>query len=65
MNRIYESALATIVAVSGEDCEAGLPGVSVVPRSKQPSAIAGGRLLILTLPHITYFLERSKYSTRG
>ena len=65
MDKAYESALATIVAVSGNDSDAGLPGVDFVPRSKQPSARVRGRILVSKLPHVCFFLERSKWVTRG
>lgn len=65
MDRIFENAVVTIVALSGKDCEAGLPGVSSVPRSAQPSAVVGDQHLVSTLPHVAYFIERSTWSTRG
>jgi len=40
MHAIYDWAILTIIAAHGEDEEAGLPGVSVVSRSEQPSAIS-------------------------
>lgn len=65
MGSIYEHAVATIVDLSGHDCEAGLPGVSSVPRSQHPSVLVGDRYLFSTLPHVSYFIDPSKWATRG
>jgi hypothetical protein len=65
MGRIYANAVATIVAVGGNDSEAGLPGVTIVQRTEQPSAMIKGRLLVSTLPHLTYFLDRFTWASSG
>ena len=41
MGHIYDNAEATIVAVYGENDEAGLPGVSRIPRTPQPRLSTG------------------------
>jgi hypothetical protein len=37
MDSIYENAEATIVALYGEDDQSGLPGISSIGRTPQPS----------------------------
>lgn len=65
MNSIYEGALATIVAAQGDVAECGLPSVGFVPRVPQPAALANGKHLVSTLPHISVVLRDTKWATRG
>ena len=49
MGFVYESALFTIIAAAGEDCDSGLPGVRVGSRlSVQKKAEAGNIILLNT-----------------
>jgi Heterokaryon incompatibility protein (HET) len=65
MDRIYESAYATIVACAGKDASCGLPGVGTTHRRRQPSAMVRDELLVSTLPHISSVLNSSVWATRG
>jgi hypothetical protein len=65
MNRVYEGALATIIAGTGADASSGLPGVANVSRKSQPSVHTGKRLLVSTLPSLKDALGDSKWRTRG
>jgi hypothetical protein len=64
IDNIFEAADATIVA-TGADANTGLPGVSVVPRMPQPSIDVNGIKLVSSLPHLSVYLEGSKWSRRG
>lgn len=65
MDWIYESSLATIVALSGEDDEAGLPGVSLSPRQHRSSFKTERGYLRWSCPSISAMLADSKWNTRG
>ncbi|ORY09991.1 heterokaryon incompatibility protein-domain-containing protein, partial [Clohesyomyces aquaticus] len=72
MDLIYENADLTIVAGSGQDDRHGLPGAGtkstkepLLPRSRQPVANIGNTTLLSTLPEISHYLEKSKWTTRG
>ena len=65
MDQIYSKAVASIVAVAGDNADAGLPGVSSIPRDRQPQAETNGGLLVSTLPHVSHFLAKSTWSKRG
>jgi hypothetical protein len=65
MDQVYSGAVATLVAVTGENADAGLPGVSSIPRDRQPQAKTNVGLLVSTLPHISYYLSRSTWAKRG
>jgi hypothetical protein len=65
MDHIYDNAEATIVALYGENDEAGLPGVSRVPRTPQPRLSMGSGYLISSLPSISAVLADSRWITRG
>jgi hypothetical protein len=53
MDHVYEAAYATIVAATGTDASSGLPGIGRVPRKPQPSAVAGNRQLVSSLPPLS------------
>ena len=68
MNSIYHGSYFTIVAGSGTDAIAGLPGVAPNARGSDPSqAVKEIRpgLAMTTLYSIDYHLRRSVYNTRG
>jgi hypothetical protein len=65
MDSIYERAIATIVAASGDGAECGLPGIGPVPRLPQPAALVNGKQLVSTLPHISIALKDTAWITRG
>jgi hypothetical protein len=67
MHLIYHGAIATIVAVDPDpnsSARSGLFGVSI-PRNPQRKALLYGHHLLLTQPHISHHLSRSKWATRG
>ena len=66
MNHIYEHSYLNIIAATGKNAEAGLPGVQKNSRcaTQQVVYLKPGMRLVLThelIPH----LKRSKYFTRG
>jgi Heterokaryon incompatibility protein (HET) len=65
MDQIYENAEATIVAIYGENDEAGLPGVSIIPRKPQPRFQITQGCLISSCPPIKTVLNASVWATRG
>jgi hypothetical protein len=65
MDQIYENAEATIVAIYGKNDEAGLPGVSVIPRKPQPRFQTTQGCLISSCPPIKTVLKASAWATRG
>lgn len=65
MDLIYENAEATIVAMSGENDEAGLPGISGQPRTLQPRFRTQRGCLISSCPPIASVFQTSKWATRG
>jgi hypothetical protein len=65
MDQIYENAEATIVAMSGENDRAGLPGVSEHTRIPQPQFRTVRGCLISSFPPIATLIQRSKWATRG
>ena len=64
MGLVYESALATIVAVAGSDSEYGLPGVSRARRTP-PYVKTRFGILRTTLCHMSHHISRSVWVTRG
>ena len=64
MDKIYEGALCTIIAVSAEDLDFPFPGISV-PRKTQPSAIIEGQRLVSSLSRLSSLNAHSKWATRG
>ena len=65
MDLIYENAEVTIVAMSGEDDGAGLPGVSQQPRTLQPHFRTARGCLISSCPPIAKLFQTSKWASRG
>jgi hypothetical protein len=65
MDHVYEASYATIVAATGTDASSGLPGIGRVPRKPQPSAVAGNRQLVSSLPPLSWALKGTKWITRG
>ncbi|MCJ1326847.1 hypothetical protein MMC10_003513 [Thelotrema lepadinum] len=66
MDRIYSSAYFTIVAASGKDSEAGLPGVSLVSReSNQLIEEVRNLRLARVLPGRAESIETSKWNSRA
>jgi hypothetical protein len=65
MDVIYESAIATIIAVTDKNSKNILPGVGGTPRKPQPQAVVGDKLFVSSMPHLSRFLEQSSWNTRG
>lgn len=65
MDLIYGNAEATIVAMSGENDEAGLPGVSRQPRTPQARFRTARGCLISSCPPIASLFQTSKWASRG
>jgi hypothetical protein len=65
MDQICENAEATIVAMSGENDGAGLPGVFGLPRTPQPRCRTACGCLVSSCPPITTLMQTSKWATRG
>ena len=65
MDLIYENSEVTIVAMSGEDDDAGLPGVSRQPRTLQPQFRTARGCLISSCPPIANLFQTSKWASRG
>ena len=65
MDIIYEHAEATIVAMFGENAEAGLPGVSGRARTYQPQFRTTHGCFISSCPPISQLIQASKWATRG
>jgi hypothetical protein len=68
MDKIYSSAKCTIVAGSGSDAWAGLPGAGLNPRprsAKQYSATVKGIPLITTQKHYKAWRESAVWDKRG
>ncbi|KAI3325999.1 heterokaryon incompatibility protein-domain-containing protein [Xylariaceae sp. AK1471] len=65
MDQIYENAEATIVAMSGDNDGAGLPGVSGQSRISQPYFPTARGCFISSFPPIATVVQRSKWATRG
>jgi hypothetical protein len=66
MDRVYGSALFTIVAAAGNNCHAGLPGISSDGRERfQLIEYAQGLRLAVPLPTLSDSLESSYYNSRG
>jgi len=64
MNKIYQSAWCTIIALDGEHADAGLAGISR-SREAQKSVMTASGIILSTLPHILHELETSKWATRA
>ena len=64
-DKIYEGAIATVVAVANEGSEPGLHGVGPAPGNSQYIMINGNKILISTLPHVSKPLRSSVWMARG
>ena len=65
MDKIYEGAIATIVAAAGEDATYGLPGVNGLFREIRRTLTVDGILLAESLPKLPLILAKSIWATRG
>ena len=66
MGNIYSQALLTIVAASGSNANAGLPGVQAWSRnSVQRTECVQGMILANELPHLEVIIQHSHWNTRG
>lgn len=65
MNLVYEGAWCTLIAMAGENCNHGLPGVTF-PRTWNHSTFEAGNIVIANhAPNIRQSFLSSKWSTRG
>jgi hypothetical protein len=65
MDLIYKGSELTIVAASGIDANAGLPGVGTTKRNPQPVVSVGNMSIISMMPHPHYTIKASKWMTRA
>jgi Heterokaryon incompatibility protein (HET) len=65
MDMVYNRAVATIVAVAGEDSDFGLPGVDRRPRARQISVNLDGQIWISSSQNPVEIIDKSKWSTRA
>ncbi|OBT98557.2 hypothetical protein VE01_03590 [Pseudogymnoascus verrucosus] len=65
MDKIYEGAIATIIAASAKNSPPGLAGVSRPRILQQPTELVGSHLLASTLSHISKAVAASTWVTRG
>ena len=69
MGSVFESALFTIIAASGNDCDAGLPGIRSGTRFKQQQLVEAGNITLLSSVQHPYEKiltpETSKWSRRA
>jgi len=65
VDKIYEGAIATIVAAAGEDATYGLPGVNGLFREIRRTLTVDGILLAESLPKLPLILAKSIWATRG
>lgn len=66
MDNIYDRAFLTIVAATGQDSSAGLPGLRKTPRGvRQRIKNLKPGLSVASPKHLTDALEQSYYDTRG
>lgn len=69
MGSVFQSALFTIIAASGSDCDAGLPGIRSGTRFKQQQLVEGGDITLLSSIQHPYEKilspETSKWSRRA
>ena len=65
MDLIYENAEVTIIAMSGGDDGAGLPGVSRQPRTLQPRFGTARGCLISSCPPLAKPFQTSQWASRG
>jgi Heterokaryon incompatibility protein (HET) len=71
MGRIYSQATCTIVAISGVDADAGLPGCGRVPLKEfystlsSPKRLSGRRVIISEPPSLKRQLSAPAYGKRA
>jgi Heterokaryon incompatibility protein (HET) len=71
MDQIYANAVVSIVAVvaivavAGNQDDFGLHSVSSLPRTRQPRVVTNSGLLVSALPHVSHFIENSRWARRG
>ena len=65
MDKVYSSAVITIIAAAGDNAWHGLPGVSSTLGRPQPHAMGRGRLLASTMRSPTETIGSSRWATRA
>ena len=65
MDQTYAGAYATIIACAGSDANSGLPGVTTVMRTQQPSADTQNLRLVSSLSPLPCALKNTAWITRG
>ncbi|KUJ08268.1 HET-domain-containing protein, partial [Mollisia scopiformis] len=65
MDRIYRGAVATIIAVAGNNADHGLPGVGDTFREQQPVAICQDFTLMSTMTHPHSSITSSSWNSRA
>ncbi|EJT71736.1 hypothetical protein GGTG_10990 [Gaeumannomyces tritici R3-111a-1] len=67
MDAIYSVASVVLIAASGADCWAGLPGVASNPRTLVPQCIrtVNGNRLAVVAPSLVKAIKHSQWNTRG
>ena len=65
MDRVFSSAVTTIIAAAGDSAWHGLPGVSNTRRRAQPHATIRGWLLASTMRTAQETIGSSRWATRG
>ena len=65
MDKVYMSAMITIVAAAGDSAHYGLPGVSNTLRRAQPYAMVRGQFLASTMRSSYEAIGSSQWATRG
>ncbi|KAF2101394.1 HET-domain-containing protein [Rhizodiscina lignyota] len=64
MDSIYQAAELTIVALDGDDCHSGLPGVNGTLRTRQP-VVTCGNFSIVSSMHLANTMPNSPWARRG
>ncbi|KAK5087744.1 hypothetical protein LTR70_006845 [Exophiala xenobiotica] len=64
MNKIYQGAWCTVIALDGGHADAGLAGISRSRRAQKQLTTASG-IFLTTLPHILHELNTFKWTTRA
>jgi hypothetical protein len=65
MDLIYSGAELTIIAAAGDSPDYGLPGVNGTRRAKQEILHVSNHLMVQTLPHPQWSVQRSTWATRA
>lgn len=66
MDVIYQGSTVTIIAMSGEDSDAGLPGVSsITARVPQGVETIEGKEILVIFPTLVQEMENARYQTRA